>query len=132
MKKYNKYGEIAIKAVSILRSNKKKLGPREAWQEACLSLQISEAMREKGCPRDAFLGLCEAGYIDGVPEGEYTRSKKNKDYALKAYSLIKSNPDKYLEMNKKEFWNEVSGKAISHNSQLDVVLSLIEIKALRY
>jgi len=38
----------------------------------------------KGCPRGAFLELCEAGMIKGIASGKYTRSKRNKEYAIDA------------------------------------------------
>ena len=39
----------------------------------------------KGCPKNAFLGLCEEGLVVDIEKGYYTErstSHKNKDYAI--------------------------------------------------
>ncbi|MCY4245019.1 MAG: hypothetical protein OXE47_06830, partial [Gammaproteobacteria bacterium] len=77
-------------------------------------------------PRSAFLGLCEAGLVKGVPPGEYLKksSKKlNKGYAVKAVSKLIENP-KLKDNSPKELWELVISKA--HDSQMDVVLALWE------
>lgn len=75
---------------------------------------------EKPCPKNAFLGLCEEGLVKGVPRGEYTKSEKNKKYALKAFEKLQEDP--LIKNDIKEFWRIVGPKpTISHNYQLNVV-----------
>jgi len=76
-----------------LYSSSKVLSPRIAWDQATTNLfGKGTASQEKGCPRDAFLGLCEEGLIKGIPQGKYCHSVKNKQYALSALRHIKNNP----------------------------------------
>jgi hypothetical protein len=127
MKKYGKYGKAAVAATKQIRDHKS--APREAWYSACEE-QFSEqqtAAIHKGCPSGAYLGLCEEGEVDGVPAGNYTRSRLNKKYALETVQLLRLSPS--LVSNKAELWKKVQiragiGKTISHNYQLDVVLAL--------
>ncbi len=80
--------------------------------------------QKKVCPKGTFLGLCEEGYVKGVPTGNYTKSKKNKSYATKAVRLLKEKPSR--ADNKKQLWNKACGsKNKKHNSQMDVVLALM-------
>ena len=37
----------------------------------------SKSSQEKGCPKSAFLGLCEEGFIKEISKGKYTSSVKN-------------------------------------------------------
>lgn len=76
----------------------------------------------KGCPRGAFLGLCEEGLIKGIPCGSYTKSKKNKQYAIDAVEILKENLGK--DLGKKELWYKITGNKKSYNSQMDIVLEL--------
>jgi hypothetical protein len=115
-----KYGDCAVHAVKLIE-NKHEKEPRLAWNLAASSLMESEAMKNKGCPRAAFLGLCEEGMIKGIPKGRYTRSTKNKGYALNAIKILQqtSKPP-----TRDELWREITGYNIVHNGQMDVVLSL--------
>ena len=115
----NNYGLTAIRAIEIFKNNN---SPEEAWKEAALEIMTSESAQKKGCPKSAFLGLCEAGFIKGIPKGNYTRSKKNKDYAIDAVNILKNNKNISLGVN--ELWELVDNNGISHNSQMDVVLAL--------
>ncbi|MGN7083037.1 DUF6979 family protein, partial [Neisseria sp. P0001.S005] len=46
----------------------------QAWTEIAASFPIKESIRKKGCPKNAFLGLCRAGLVKGInPE----KSKPN-------------------------------------------------------
>jgi hypothetical protein len=61
--------------------------------------------------------------VKGIPAGEYTRSKANKDYALKAVSLLERQPE--LAIDRKALWSAVmAGEKKTENQQMDVVLSL--------
>jgi len=115
-----KYGNAAIRAAKLVKSGEVKL-PVSAWRKATGEIFGEEtSSQDKGCPRGAFLGLCEEGMIKGIPSGRYTQSTSNKEYAIKAVRILKEEPT----LNQKELWAQVTeGKVISHNGQIDVVLS---------
>lgn len=72
----NKYGKIAIDAVKLLR-DKKIYDPKEAWEKSSIKyFKESSSSQKKGCPRNAFLGLCVVGLIRVVKKGDYTKSEK--------------------------------------------------------
>ena len=115
-----KYGEVAIKATKLSKSN----NPKSAWEEAfCQKFGKETSSQCKGCPRCTFLGLCEEGKIKGVCRGNYTKSKKNKEYALQAVQILQKHPG--FCSNKTELWRKVTGEIRkAHNGQMDVVVSL--------
>ena len=122
MTNYNKYGEVAIKVV------KAKGNPKDNWlKEVQKAFFDSESSQKKSCPKSAFLGLCEEGFIKGISKGKYTRSVDNKTYAIKAIDILTSNPKTTYTPN--ELWEKVKTELsieIPHNSQMDVVLGLLE------
>ena len=90
----------------------------------------SEASQKKGCPKDAFLGLCEAEIISGIAGESYTRSVLNKGYALTAVELLKKYPT--LSDNEDALWQAVQGaNSKAHNSQMDVVTTLWRLGLLK-
>jgi len=89
----SKLGRIAVLATELIQGGNAN-NPRDAWDMAVTELYgKTEINNFKGFPRDAYLGLCEEGEIEGVLPGEYTGSKKNKKYALKALKILR----KHLE-----------------------------------
>jgi hypothetical protein len=67
-----------------------KMTPREAWEYAAEKNFIAGSSNiDKGCPKNAFLGLREEGLVKGVPAGKYTRSDRNKQYPINAVELLK-------------------------------------------
>lgn len=118
-----KYGEASIKAVKYLISGIAKT-PKDAWEMATIEIfGKGTTSQRKGCPRDAFLGLCEKGMIRGIPVGSYTRSKRNKEYAMKAIRILTEIPE--LSSNKNALWEKVvESESKCHNQQMDVVTSL--------
>lgn len=119
----NKYSQIAIKAIEYC--DKYDITPVDAWSRASYEVfPNSESSRKKGCPKSVFLGLCENGLIIGILKGNYTKSKMNKEYALKTISLIEQN--KNLLYNEKVLWQNVVNCDKKHNSQMNVVIDLIE------
>ena len=119
----SQYGSVAIKAIQMYTDGFVKT-PQDAWMKAAGEI-IGEGTygQEKGCPKNAFLGLCEEGIVKGIPGGRYTRSKKNKEYALNAIRILKRSPG--LVENKSALWNRVmAGVEKSHNGQMDVVTAL--------
>ena len=120
MKKYNKYGLTAIKALEIYKVEESL---RESWFSATVELFDSESSQNKGCPRSTFLGLCEEGLIKGISKGEYeSNSTKNKTHAINAVTYLKEN--NVESISTKELWSKLNVGNKSHNSQMDVVLAL--------
>lgn len=119
----NEYGDVAVRAVERIRSGT-IVSPGAAWDDAAREIFPGRLFRQKkGCPRGAFLGLCDEGLVLGVPAGSYTRSIDNKAYALRAVELLRTLPELALA-GRRALWNRVEAKARSHNSQMDVVLAL--------
>lgn len=125
----SKFGRNAVGAV--LRAKEGNLSPKDAWNlEAAETFREAPASRVKGCPREAFLGLCDAGMVRGVSvkQEEGTRRRPNRDYARTAARMLSTEPGIAL-LPKTEIWRRVlaelelpTGK--KHNSQIDVVLAL--------
>ena len=117
----NRYGEVAINAAR-MESYGKALTPGVRWQEAAKKLYSSSpSAQRKGGPRFAFLSLCEAGLVKGIPAGQYAPSNQAKAYALRAVGLL--NAGTHTTVN--ALWAEVTdGEDLPHNSQMDVVLAL--------
>ena len=88
-----KYGQAAIEAVKLLEKGFCHK-PKDAWDQSTkMIFGKGTASQKKGCPKGAFLGLCEEGLIKGVKEGHYCDSIKNKEYTVKAVEAIKHNPE---------------------------------------
>lgn len=122
----SKYGELACLAAKGARDG---TAPRQAWEEAAKAVFPDQSKREscdKGCPRDAFLGLAQDGLVVGVPAGKYTKSRLNKRYATKGVDLLRQNP--HLADWPSELWRRVmhteGDEGKNHNNQMDVVIGL--------
>lgn len=126
-----KYQQAAVTAVRLLKNNP-LMHPRVAWQESTASMfGNGSSQQRKGCPREAFLSLCEEGLVRGAAPGVYTRSKKNKRYALKAVRILTDKP--WLVSDTMALWKEVIGKKKkTHNNQMDVVIGLWNDGSLRH
>ena len=72
----------------------------------------------------AFLGLCEKGLVKYIPRGSYTRSIKNKDYAIQAVTLLRKNP----ELSVSELWKRIDkdNPEKAHNDQMNVAKALYD------
>lgn len=121
----NKYGQTSVNAVQLIQDGK-TTNPLDAWNKAVRDIYPNnKPSQDKACPKSAFLGLCEEGKIKNVSRGSYTRSKLNKNYALKALSLIETGFN--IEMGAEELWIRVmNGVNKKSNAQMDVVISLYE------
>ncbi|GEC88141.1 DUF6979 family protein [Brevibacillus brevis] len=118
-----KYGETALLAVKLIESNQAAT-PQEAWEKASTKLFGAGTYgQKKGCPKGAFLGLCEEGFIRGIEAGKYTKSLDNKAYALRAAALLVKDPT--LSQSPSTLWKAINIQK-SHNSQMDVVIWLWE------
>ena len=117
----SKYAEIALDAVAAAR---KGTNPVAAWKNAAKKwYPDSPSCQNKCCARCAFFGLIDENLIKGVKPGNYTRSKCNKGYAVKAVKLLEKNPK--LAERPLELWAFVlSGEKKQHNSQMLVVVAL--------
>lgn len=119
----NQYGKTAVRAVQISKEHKTDV--RQAWDVAAQEVVKSEESRKKGCPRAAFLGLCEEGLVKGIPAKKYINKESlNKNYAIEAIEILKNQPE--LKNDKAKLWEQIVGKEKAHNSQMDVVVSLFE------
>ena len=119
----SKYGKCALDSVKLIRSDS-TINPPEAWETtSSIIFGRGTSSQRKGCPKDAFLGLCEAGLVRAVPVGSYTKSVKNKRYAIAAVSALEDNPD--LSTDWQVLWRLASGSETKqHNGQMDGVISL--------
>lgn len=119
----NKYGQAALKAVQLVVSQRATT-PGEAWEIATIEIfGAGTSSQAKGCPKNTFLALCETGKVNGVKAGKYTKSDKNKGYAIKALELLYSEP--LLQKDPNILWKKIlDGTEKSHNSQMNVVLAL--------
>jgi hypothetical protein len=115
----NRYGEAALIAVR-METFGKAYTPLERWQQAVAKVYTTTpAGQKKSPPRNAFLGLCEAGLVKGIPVGQYSPSNPHKAFAIEAVQLLKAGTHKTVT----QLWSEVGGET-PHASQMDVVLAL--------
>ena len=117
----SKYAELARNAATAIRNGTPVI---DAWNLSAHRVFPNQpASRDKGCPKNAFLGLAEEGLIKGVPRGDYTRSQLNKEYALKALSIMRKHPE--FADDPEELWKSVmQGTEKKHNQQMNVVTGL--------
>ncbi|WP_323898594.1 DUF6979 family protein [Aeromonas hydrophila] len=118
------YGKAAVCAAILCQD--KRHNPMEAWELAVQEHIPTQSGRAKGCPKGAFLGLCGEGKISGISPGKYSRSVKNRDYALTAVKILQKQIDS-SELSAGELWDKVMAwhnKSIVPNSQMEVVLAL--------
>ena len=123
MKKENTY---ALTALKVIKTHNLFPTLALAWKATIKELSNSESTQVKGCPKNTFLGLCEKGLVKGIPKGNYTKSIKNKDYAIAAVDILRAYT--VQDFTPIQLWKKVrleldlGDKA--HNSQMDVVLAL--------
>jgi hypothetical protein len=117
----NRYGEGAIMAAR--QAAYTATDPVAGWERAMERLYpTSQSARKKGCPRGAFLGLCEEGLVKGIPAGHYTASRDNKDHAVRAAGLLTEGKQNWSTSS---LWRAVADDPQkAHNGQIDIVLAL--------
>lgn len=101
------YGIAALAATRLVREG--GLQPPAAWRRAVAQSGLSLTSQDKPCPRGTFLGLCEGGLISdvqGAPPGTYTRSHKNREYALRAVDILRRAPARTLP-DAADLWRDV-------------------------
>lgn len=118
----NRYGEAALIAAR-QESSSADADPVKRWESAMEKLYpTSPAARRKSCPRGAFLGLCEEGFVKGIPAGRYTASRDNKAYAVRAASLLNEGTRSW---SISDLWRAATDDPEkTHNGQMDIVLAL--------
>jgi hypothetical protein len=118
-------GQFGLTAVEAVEIYKKGIvtSPAEAWDKSAQKNTPSETTQEKGCPRSTFLGLCEEGLICCIPQGNYTDSKDNKSYGIKAVDYLKNNP-LFEKSSPIKLWEAIGNADKCHNQQMDVVIAL--------
>ncbi|MGH1473817.1 DUF6979 family protein [Yersinia proxima] len=126
------YGDTAVEVVKhYIRGQDLE----ESWLRQITFFTTSEVSREKGCPRSAFLGLCENGWVKGIPPGGYlNKNSPNKDYAIEGAKIILANPSKQYSVS--QLWVEAKrvfpDGAENHNQQMTVVIALMNNDLLQY
>lgn len=120
----NKYGEIAIQAVKEYDGD-----ARASWSQASKNFYFDKPYAaSKGCPRTAFLGLCEEGLVKNIQKGNYLKANTtNKKYAIAALKLLRACEDNYTSI---ELWKAIKAKT-KHNNQMDVVIALYRVGYLK-
>ena len=121
------YGRVAVKATRYIQET--GCIPEDAWNMVTREIISSKTAADKGCPRCAYLGLCEDERVAGVPRGNYCNSYKNKVYAIIALDLLRDG----FSGSKAMLWQETQRRfreqereepAGSDQGELDVVLAL--------
>jgi hypothetical protein len=123
------YTRVALEALQLAAAG---THPIKAWLDRAAEVFVDRPAAEvKSCPKSAFLGLAQAGLINGVSPGPYTRSVDNRRYAEAAVQLLFDNAAWAVDPQK--LWNAVAeqdGKK-RHNGQMHVVIALWRARALR-
>lgn len=101
------------------------LPPGKAWDEAAKRIfNNSPSKAKNGYPRTTFLGLCEAGYVKGIPAGEYAdRAGVGKEHGVRMVELLREDDD-YEDDPEILFTDATDGKVLKDHGQLDVVFGL--------
>jgi hypothetical protein len=119
----NAYGKAALAAAQDCGRNRRS--PTAAWSDAVKKeFPKSVSSQEKCCPRGAFLGLCKAGLVQGVPRGDYIGRTLNAQYAIDAVTHLWEEPS--LSNDAQKLWRRVTSGSKTHNCQMDVVIALWE------
>ncbi|MFJ5437875.1 DUF6979 family protein [Pectobacterium brasiliense] len=114
-------------AVAVVRNHANGQNPRESWENEISLLTDLKSIREKGCPKSAFLGLCEAGYVNGIPAKKYLlRGGKNKGYAIAGAKVVLAHAAKIYQPE--DLWliikESIPARPDKYNQQMHVVLAL--------
>jgi hypothetical protein len=121
-----KFGDLAIKIVESI--NIYDYNPKIAWEKEIANYCFTLSMQKKNCPKSAFLGLCEERFVKGIPKGNYTNSKTNKQYSITAYQYLLSTNSCPSES---VLWGiATKGANIHSNQQMEIVISLWQVKLL--
>ena len=114
------FGNAAVEAAKMINMGAE---PLEAWERGVRLFSDKEFMVKKGCPKTAFLCLCDQGLVRGCPSNPPAISRDNGRYAMEAVQVLRQAPSANLKPI--ELWNRISvGATKKHNSQMNIVLAL--------
>lgn len=127
------FGDVAVRAARLLQGNP-HYSAKQVWFAEINNMNLAPSTKAKGCPRYAFIGLCEYGCIAGVPATKTPPpTGLNALYALEGLSILNNRIGLGADRNmmvpsRISLWRDVlHNLAItdkSHNSQMDVVIEL--------
>ena len=128
---WGNYGKVAIGATRHIQEAGGE--PEDAWYKIAKEIfkEKTDSI-EKGCPRNAYLGLCEDGLIVGVPKGNCIKGRKgkklNKSRAVHAVRMLYNNSSLENDTPRK-LWSKLMKDRKEdpykhHDGQMDVVLAL--------
>ena len=105
----NKYGEAALMAARAAAQYSKS--PIDQWNQAVQQLyRTSPVAQRKAAPRQAFLGLCDAGLVKGLEPNPAAATLLLQGAEQRSVSAL---------------WRQVTnGEDKPHIAQMDVVLAL--------
>ncbi|GKW28837.1 hypothetical protein AB6D34_16505 [Pectobacterium brasiliense] len=114
-------------AVAVVRNHINGQNPREGWGREIAILTDLKSVREKGCPKSAFLGLCEAGYVNGISPKKYLlRGGKNKSYAIAGAEIALAGVENIYQPE--DLWlmikKSIPARPNKYNQQMHVVVAL--------
>jgi len=92
--------------LTAMENIKRGIGPVESYELAAKEYTTKESVQNKGCPKSAFLRLCQDGYVKGVARGNYTTSKASKSYAVDAARILISDPT-LGRLDNEGLWDEL-------------------------
>lgn len=116
MNLFGKCAILATKKMADMSCN----NPAEAWELSISELSKSPNTQAKGCPRNAFLGLCEEGLIRGIESGKYANLRENKEYVLTVVKVLAQTSKPFTAS---QLWRHIGNEG-KQEGQMDVVLSL--------
>lgn len=123
----NKFAKVAIEVAEELQNmekeKQKEINLVDLWKEQCRKNELKEASIKKGCPRLAFVGLCENELVKGIRVKNSYKKSLNKNYAVEAVKILRDNKKNYTT---RELWKEIGNKDKKHNNQMNVVIVLWE------
>jgi len=127
----SKFSRVAVNVINRCRNS--GLNVEDEWDNQCAIVfnSSSSSSANKPCPRNTFLGLCDAGHIVGIPSGNrISNSNVNKRYALEAVKLLKADPT-YSSCTLERLWSKVLenlklGTNKVQNQQMSIVRDLWE------
>lgn len=127
--KINTYGKVAILTYNKIKNQNITLEEKDItnlWKETCRELELTESTTNKGCPKNAFIGVLKLLPLNIIWKDKEIKEKSNIFYSQKAIEILKNNKNK--EYSNTELWKEVL-KELNienkrHNSQMNVVLAL--------
>jgi hypothetical protein len=105
------YGQAAVRGKQLILESAQL--PERAWASAIVEFTKSRSRQTKGCPKGAFLGLCEAGIIGGLPVVALV-SNKNGRYAQVAWKVLQHDPN--LSEDEKALWARIKDRDISRSA----------------